>query len=418
MSSHIPSAAYNDIFMPLNSLEHHYTSTKDSTLLIESILELTEVITNKTDDHWEACFMMGVPPLLTKILFDEETYYREELCSHIFNLFTLIISRVCDREESMTRLKRSPSKELVGLGNDLLARFNRLRSLIVAQNSEFPQSGVSFVKFIRAYYNFCASKNRYSELKIVPVNSLVMYTWVHRVNHVADDATLHIINELSKDWSTVGRTTFCCTMMLDCGGPDVIAQRFKQELQRPDLCSEDFGACLRVLRHFGEKPQADCFIPALVRCDMLKTLYESLSTHVTGDHQEWMAIHKLATLLRALFTKSVEMTSPKTYKHIEYPLAFMSRAATLGPQHDSIDGVCTDHWVPFCDTICQHVLKFRQGSPKRVFMEEAIRHYLQPTIDSLNTYRSENPESHINNNYNWTKTMNAWIKLGKVLTSR
>ncbi|TFY66528.1 hypothetical protein EVG20_g4552 [Dentipellis fragilis] len=335
----------------------------------------------------------------------------QEYCSHVFNLFALILSRACYWERSMTR---KPSRELIGYGIDLWEMLSYMRSVIVTQSHTFPQLAASFVKFTRAYHDLYARRDKYPKLQTTQLGYLVMYTWVHRVNDGVDDATLHIIDHLCKDSASTTRNAFCRKVIGYCGGPDAIAQRFNQELQRPDLHSEAFGACLRALCLFGEPPAGDSFVPALVKCDIFKSLYESLLTHVTGDYHEWMAIRKLPTLLWAMYSQCVEPTSPETYRHIEYLFAFMGRAAMLGPVHDSADGVCTDQWVYICDTVCLHTLVAKKSEPKRVFLEDTIRRYWQPTIDFLNKYRSQHPESRANGN--WAKTMNAWVKLGNALT--
>ncbi|KAA1478443.1 hypothetical protein DENSPDRAFT_845593 [Dentipellis sp. KUC8613] len=377
----------------------------DHSKRLNLFLELAELIGADMPDNWKACFELNVPKLLGRILMDRRTNADPELSARVLSLLAYIVNRVFELERY---IKQPIVEQLLSWSNLLFQVLVAMRDTIrtaVTQSRPHPSDGV--LNLVAAYGRLYRQRDNYPQLLPSHFGILVIYAWAHYANrsNSGGGTTLQIFDRMLMHAPDQVCVPFRKLTTMGGVPPDTLAARFNDELQREDLDGEMFGACLRTMCFFGGAGDHS-ILPVLVTHDVYRSLYDALlgQRKTISREVEWKAICMMPGLLWTMFARCVRPSSPETFRHMEYLLAFMARAAVLAPKFDRPDGTYTEQWTGLCSNVCAF-LRSSPGAPDRAFMVETIRRYWTPTVGYLSAV-------HVRATENSTRMLVAWRELG------
>ncbi|KAA1478648.1 hypothetical protein DENSPDRAFT_692600 [Dentipellis sp. KUC8613] len=327
---------------------------------------LSQFLKNNPPDVWDACLKAELPSFLIRIMMDELTYHDLNYIERIFQLASYILTTACPTE---TGREQPITKQFLAAGHGFWELIFSMREKFVA-GCRVPTNQPlrsAFAELVAAYDLLYQIKDRYPKILESKFPRLLLYTWVRGVGYGELDVLSIIFQHIVRS-SLEEIGPFCNASILECGGPDALAQRCKAQFEHPNLSRGVLRNCSHIMIVFGISDQNNAFVSALAAHDVLRPFYASFCrlTDRENSREDWNSFQKMPTILwcvhgdrasthgrltviicRLIFSTCVDARSSDSFRYIEYLMFFLSRAAMYAPRYDRLEGADTGQFDRF-----------------------------------------------------------------------
>ncbi|KAA1472017.1 hypothetical protein DENSPDRAFT_929995 [Dentipellis sp. KUC8613] len=392
----------------------HLLRTGDRVEVHKCVERTHEAFCMNVREGWSVCRDGRLPLLLRNVILDRSTYSDPTYSAAVLSFFADIVEYASGLDR---RVRDRVVDELLAWGDKIWETLLVMLQTIVHHCRLFPCLGTSLAELTLAYNNLYCERDKVPKLIGSDFGRLVMCAWACRIGSGPDDRALHIFETLRRRAPAAQCSSFC-QRFVNARSPDEVVLRFRCEFNRTELSGANFGAALRGMCFMGGAGGAPTLGPALVRHDVFRSLYEALcrQTNVDNREEEWCAIRGASEFLWTLFTGCFDMNTPRTYRHVEYLMAFMARASIIGPNFENHDA--SKHlrlWLQLHVNLGLLALNIRKQNSRHAVPREIRRlvhhHFTRGVVmNALDEYRSRSHETRAYRN--GKAMMNAWFELG------
>ncbi|TFY69592.1 hypothetical protein EVG20_g3086 [Dentipellis fragilis] len=393
-------------------------ATRDVVELHKCVEKANEHFCMNNAEGWKSLRETRLHVLLKNIIMSRSTYSDATYCSSVLSFLADIVEYASGLDK---RVEDPVIDQLLAWGDKFWERLLTMLETIAASSRLHPSLGNSLAELTLAYHNLYCERDRIPNLIMSHFGNLVVYAWLYRLGSGQDDRALHIFDNLLRHAKPSECSTFCQNF-IETAKSDQIAQRFRHEFNQTRLPSVNFRTSLHIMAYLGGfgVGSLNSVLSALVGHDVYKSLFEALNRQIDRDEprEEWAAIGRAPYFLWSLFINSIDRSTSKSHRHFEYLMAFMSRAAVIGPGFDNDDTTMyIKKWLQLIINIRDFASGVKNKEPKGALIKDmrylARRHWDDSVGPALGAYMRRPTETRVHKNAK--KMWDAWFDMGMAI---